>query len=84
MVLTQNLGHTLDNLAGITSNLNSQVAANTNLVKAVSDAIIHADEFVQGLKRHWLFRSAFKTNSPATPPPGHQPLPSPKEKGSAL
>jgi ABC-type transporter Mla subunit MlaD len=79
--LMENLSRTLDNLAGITSNLNSQVAANTNLVKAVSDAIVHADEFVQGLKRHWLLRSAFKTQSPTGPPPPQEPILSPKEKG---
>lgn len=57
-----NLNLTLISVAGITSNLNNQVQANTNLVKGISDAIIHADEMVQGLKRHWLLRSAFKTN----------------------
>ena len=79
--LMQDLGRTLDNLAGISSNLNSQVAANTNLVKSISDAIIHADEFVQGLKRHWLFRSAFKTKPPPGPPPARPPLLSPKDQG---
>lgn len=77
-----NLERTLDNLAGITGNLNHQVQANTNLVTSVSDAIVHADQFVQGLKRFWLFRHLFKstpTNAPprALPPP----LLSPKEKG---
>ncbi len=72
--LVANLNRTLDNLADITGNLNAQVATNTNLVKEVSDAIIHADELMQGLKRHWLLRSAFKptkTNAPpaSVPPP---------------
>jgi hypothetical protein len=26
--------------------------------------VIDADDLVQGLKRHWLLRSAFKTNAP--------------------
>lgn len=78
--LVENLNRSLDNLAGITSNLNHQVDVNTNLVTTVSDAILHADQFVQGLKRHWLFRSAFKekkTNAPALPP---TPIESPKLK----
>lgn len=59
-LLVSNLSRSLDNLAGITSNLNQQVEANTNIVSGISDAIRHADELVQGLKRHWLLRSAFK------------------------
>lgn len=65
--LVGELSRSLDNLANITSNLNSQVQANTNIVTSVSDAIVHTDELIQGLKRHWLLRSAFKepkTNSP--------------------
>lgn len=59
-VLTTNITDTLVNLANITSNLNQQVQANTNLVKNLSDMITNADDMVQGLKRHWLLRSAFK------------------------
>ena len=66
--LVGELAKSLDSLAGITSNLNSQVQANTNLVKEVSDAIIHADDLMQGLKRHWLLRSAFKTPKTNAPP----------------
>jgi ABC-type transporter Mla subunit MlaD len=55
-----NLNRTLDNLANVTSNLNAQVQANTNILSNVSEAVVHSDEFVQGLKRHWLLRSAFK------------------------
>jgi ABC-type transporter Mla subunit MlaD len=74
-LLASELDRTLEHLSSITSNLNSQVAANTNLVKEVSDTIIHADDLIQGLKRHWLLRSAFKTNSP---PKTMAPVPSPK------
>jgi len=76
----ENLNRSLDNLAGITSNLNRQVEANTNLLTSISDTIVHTDEFVQGLKRFWLFRHLFKgqdTNAPPAVKP--QPLRSPKE-----
>jgi ABC-type transporter Mla subunit MlaD len=66
--LVAELGRSLDNLANITSNLNSQVQANTNLVTSISDAIVHTDGLVQGLKRHWLLRSAFKTPKTNAPP----------------
>lgn len=78
--LTENVGRTLDNLASITSNLNAQVQANTNLVSAVTKSIQDADDLVQGLKRHWLLKSAFQTNPPTTKrphdpakKPGHRP-----------
>ena len=54
------LSLTLDHLADITSNLNAQVQANTNMLGVVSKTVGDTDDFVQGLKRHWLFRSAFK------------------------
>lgn len=64
-----NLTRTLDNIANMTSNLNAQVQTNTNLVSEISDAIIHADGLMQGLKRHWLLRSSFKgTNAPPSKP----------------
>lgn len=57
----------LEQLAGITSNLYAQVQANTNMLSSVSKAVVDANDLVQGLKRHWLLRSAFKTNAPAQP-----------------
>ena len=74
------LGHTdtnltapLINLATITSNLNAQVQANSNILSSISQIVVDADNFVQGLKRHWLLRSAFKNESAAAntnaPPP---------------
>jgi ABC-type transporter Mla subunit MlaD len=81
-VLAENLGRSLDNLANLTSNLNSQVQANTNILGEISRAIVDADSFVQGLKHHWLLRSAFKTketNAPTTTP--LERLRSPKGKG---
>jgi len=68
--LTGDLGLTLENLAGITSNLNAQVQANSNLLGGIAKSVTDADDFVQGLKRHWLLRSAFKTtNAPVTNAP---------------
>jgi ABC-type transporter Mla subunit MlaD len=66
----ENLGRTLDNLANITSNLNAQVQANSNMLAQISNIVVHSDEFVQGLKRHWLLRSAFKTPTTNAPPTG--------------
>ena len=50
----------LTSLANITSNLNVQVQSNSNLLGNISKIIVDTDDFVQGLKRHWLLRSAFK------------------------
>jgi hypothetical protein len=64
-----NLNLAIINLADITSNLNVQVQANSNILSSISTTVQNADTFVQGLKRHWFLRSAFKpakTNAPAT------------------
>ena len=71
--LTAEVSLTLENLAGITSNLNVQVQANSNILANVSKTVVDADDLMQGLKRHWLLRSAFKpghatTNQPIRPP----------------
>ena len=58
--LMHKVGVSLENLAGITSNLHAQVNSNTNMMSEISAAIRHTDEFVQGLKRFWLFRRTFK------------------------
>lgn len=66
--LGSNLNLTLQNLANITSNLNQQVQSNDQILASVSAAVVHADDLVQGLKRHWLLRSAFKnTGTNASP-----------------
>ena len=81
--LVSNLARSLDNVANLTSNLSSQVQANTNLLGEISQTIVHADQFVQGLKNHWLLRSAFrepKTNAPPRNVAPVRPLPSPKER----
>ncbi len=62
------VGRSLDNLADITSNLNHQVQVNSNMLGEISKIIVDSDNFVQGLKHHWLLRSAFKpAKTNATP-----------------
>ena len=63
IVVAESLTRSLDNLANITSNLNNQVEVNSNILTHISDIIVHSDQFVQGLKHHWLLRSAFKTKA---------------------
>lgn len=77
--VVENLNRSLENLANITSNLNHQVQANTNILSSISDAVVHTDDLIQGLKRHWLLRSAFKTkfSPPTNAPPAN--LRSPKD-----
>jgi ABC-type transporter Mla subunit MlaD len=85
-VLAQNLNQSLENLANMTSNLNDQVQSNTNILSEISRTIVDADNLVQGLKRHWLFRSAFKEENqkqkqpPTQPKPPVEPLRSPKDQ----
>jgi ABC-type transporter Mla subunit MlaD len=69
-----NLAAILIHLADLTSNLNAQVQANTNMLGGISKAVTDADTFVQGLKRHWLLRSAFTVKSTNAPPPAVRPL----------
>ena len=83
-VLAQNLNQSLENLASMTSNLNNQVEGNSNIISEISRAIVDTDNLVQGMKRHWLFRSAFKEDranqkAPPTQPPT-EPLRSPKDQ----
>ena len=87
--LMEKLAVSLDEVAGITSNLHAQVRADTNILSSISKLIVDADDMVQGLKRHWLLRSAFKTKpeSGAKPdaktnaPPASR-LGSPRDAGS--
>jgi hypothetical protein len=66
-MLALKLDQSLMNLASLTSNLNAQVERNTNLLTTISSAIANTDQLVQGLKHHWLLRSAFKEKPPAKP-----------------
>jgi ABC-type transporter Mla subunit MlaD len=79
VAVMENLNRSLDNVASLTSNLNKQVEANTNILSSISSTVTHADEFVQGLKRFWLFKHLYKsevTNAPPRAP--SRPLHSPK------
>lgn len=76
--LADQITATLTNVAGITGNLRAQVDANTNIVGSISKIIVDTDDFVQGLKRHWLLRSAFKTKPTNAPPSKVVPLKSPR------
>lgn len=68
VAVAESLTRSLNNLANITSNLNNQVQVNSNILTHISDIIVHTDQFVQGLKHHWLFRSAFRTKTTNAPP----------------
>jgi hypothetical protein len=70
LIVFDGVAQSLDNLAGLTSNLNHQVQVNSNMLSEISSIIVNSDDFIQGLKRHWFLRSAFKpakTNAPPQP-----------------
>jgi hypothetical protein len=68
MVFDQ-VGSSLANLADLTSSLDHQVQVNSNILTQISDIIVNGDDFIQGLKRHWFLRSAFKPAKTNAPPP---------------
>jgi hypothetical protein len=81
VTLVEGLDKSLENLAGITGSLRQQVLSNSNILSEISAIVIHTDDLVQGLKRHWLLRSAFKTKpggSSTNAPPPLRPAESPK------
>jgi hypothetical protein len=82
LTLVSNLSVSLDNLAGVTGNLRDQVAANPTMVRGIADAVVHADQLVQGLKQFWMFRNLFptpaKSNGTNQPPPPQKSVSSPK------
>jgi ABC-type transporter Mla subunit MlaD len=80
--LTKEISVTLENVAGITSNLNAQVQANSNILGSISKTVMDTDDMIQGLKRHWLLRSAFKTKATNAPPSKVTPLQSPRAAGN--
>jgi ABC-type transporter Mla subunit MlaD len=67
--LDTNVTATLVSLADITSNLAVQVQSNSNMLSGISKTILDYDDFVQGLKHHWLLRSAFKNENKTNSPP---------------
>ncbi|MBK9138965.1 MAG: MCE family protein [Verrucomicrobia bacterium] len=80
--LTAQLDAPLANLSTIISNLNTQVQANTNFVSTLNSLLLHTDELIQGFKRHWLLRGAFKTK-PTNAPPAKTVTPRQSPKGAA-
>lgn len=72
--LAESLAASLDSLAGITSNLNAQVQANTNILSSISQAVVDTDNLVQGLKKHWFLRSAFRDTTNKPPPASDAPV----------
>jgi hypothetical protein len=82
--LNTNVTSTLANLSDISSNLDTQVQRDTNMLESISKTVDDYDAFVLGLERHWLLRSAFKktnakTNAPSPPSP---PLKTPRQNGN--
>ena len=69
ITLTTGLNDTLLNLAALTGSLSSQVQSNDQMLAGISKLVVDTDNLVQGLKKHWLLRSAFPapragTNAP--------------------
>jgi ABC-type transporter Mla subunit MlaD len=60
VMVFSNITVALENLASLTGSLNDQVKRNDNILSSISRLIINTDDMVQGLKHHWLLRSAFK------------------------
>lgn len=80
--LIAQLEQPLQNLSTIISNLNLQVQANTNFVTTLHALVAHTDDLIQGLKRHWLFRGAFK-EKPTNPPPAKPTTPQSRDSKGA-
>ena len=60
-----NLNDSLLSLAAMTSNLNSQVQSNDQILTGISTLVVDTDNLVQGLKKHWLLRGAFPATNAA-------------------
>jgi len=72
---------TLQNVDQIAGNVRTKLDANQNILSEISTLVRDTDDLVQGLKRHWLLRSAFPQ-----PAPGEQlplaPLLAPPERAN--
>ena len=68
VLLIAQLNAPLQSLSGMVSNLNSQVGANTNFVTEISRLVVDLDGLIEGFKRHWLLRGAFKEKPTNVPP----------------
>jgi phospholipid/cholesterol/gamma-HCH transport system substrate-binding protein len=67
--LNTQLTATLLNVANITSNLNSQVQSNDQILVQISRLVVDTDNLVQGLKKHWLLSGIFRKDAAATNAP---------------
>jgi ABC-type transporter Mla subunit MlaD len=67
VVVFSNITVALENLANMTGSLNKQVQHNNNILTSISRLVVDVDDMVQGLKRHWLLRSAFKNRDTDRP-----------------
>jgi len=72
-VLSSSLTLTLENVAGLSSNLNAQVQANSLILTEISSLVVQADDLIQGLKRHWLLKGAFEEGTNQIGPATLQP-----------
>jgi len=63
------LSGTLKNVDAITGSVRTQLQTNQDLLGDLSALVRDSDDLVQGMKRHWLLRSAFPQ-----PEPGEQEL----------
>ena len=67
--LLTNLNSGTAHLGGLVTNLNETLdGVKTNAVPKVGSLLTTLDSFVAGLKRHWLFRGAFKEPKTNAPP----------------
>jgi len=66
---------TLRNLDAITGTVREELERNRDVLGEVSDLVRDTDDLVQGLKRHWLLRSAFPVPEPGREQVPLEPLP---------
>lgn len=71
------LSGTLRNVDAITGSVRTQLDQNRDVLGEVSDLLRDTDDLVQGLKRHWLLRSAFPAPEPGAAGIPLEPLPGP-------
>ena len=69
--LVQGLLPTLMHISDITSNLSVQVQSSPTMLPGLAKTITDTDDMIQGLKRHWLLRSAFKKKAGETNSAAH-------------
>ena len=68
------LNETLANVGAITGSLKTQVEANDQILGEISSLVVEADDLVEGLKQHWLLKSAFPPGERMPPSPILEPL----------